>query len=157
MTTAAQATAAPSEIRLGGRSFRMKPFTDVDIAELDNWLRALVIRTARESLPDDASQEDRLTTIEAATRAAMGMSWMSGYGARMMATLDGLAQLIWQSVHHHHPTVMPSVIRRELLDPDTIEEARLTLKRVNEAEPSGDGEKKTGKGRKGKRRKGRRL
>lgn len=157
MATAAQATAAPSEIRLGGLILRMKPFTDSDISELDNWLRALVIRTARESLPDDASQEDRLTTIEAATRAAMGMSWMSGQGARMMATLDGLAQLVWQSVHHHHPTVTPADIRKELLDPDTIEEARLTLKRVNEAKSSGNSQKKTRKGRKGKRRKGSRV
>ena len=142
MTTAAQATAAPVELRLGGHSFRMSPLTDRDIAELDNWLRTRVIRTARESLSPDTSPNDRQLVIDSAVRVAMSMTWMSGDGARQMATLDGMAQLLWQGIQHNHPETTPEQIRGLLLDPVTIEEARDTLRRLNFA---GNGEqKKTG-------------
>lgn len=148
MTTAAQATAAPVEIRLGGHSFRMSPLTDRDIAELDHWLRARVIRTARESLSSDTSLEDKQLVIDSAVRVAMSMTWMSGDGARQMATLDGMAQLLWQGIHHNHPTTTPEEIRASLLDPATIEEARETLRRHNFA--GNGGQKKTRPRKKGK-------
>ena len=44
ITDTARATAAPAEVTLGGRAYRLSPLTDGDVGELDNWVRASTIR-----------------------------------------------------------------------------------------------------------------
>lgn len=136
MSNHATITAAPYPITLGGTTYRMKPLTDADIAELDQWLRARIIRTARESLPDDASEADRRLTMESAVAFATTVTWMSGHGAKLMATLEGMAQLVWQGCHHLQPAVTPEEIRAKLLDPRNLEEARLAFDTLNNSQGS---------------------
>ncbi len=142
MTTAQEATAAPLELRLGDRTFRMSPLTERDIAELDHWLQSRVIRIARESLPPAASEEDRRLTLDVALSRAASLSWMSPEGARLMATLDGMAQLVWQGVKTNHPGIAPAEIRELLLDAANLEESLGAFDRLNNAKkkrPPSDG------------------
>jgi hypothetical protein len=148
LTTRAQATAAPAPITLGDKTFRMSPLSDVDIGELDQWLQARIVRIARNSLPEDADPALRAETIGAALDKAATMTWMSPKGAEMMATLDGMAQLIWQGCHRNHPGLTPEDVRAVLLNPTDIELARATFERLNIQEDSSED-----KARKKKRRK----
>lgn len=142
MNTHAQITAAPMEVPLGGQLYRMSPLNDVDIAELDNWLKARVIRMARESLSPDADEADRRLTVESAIAYATTLTWMSGQGAKLMATLDGMAQIIWQSIKRHHPNVTPAEIRSKLLDPRSMEEAETAFGMLNRVDGQSKKKKK---------------
>jgi hypothetical protein len=117
----------------------MAPLTDADIAELDHWLQARIIRLARDSLPTDATEEDKRLTLEVALNQAAGMTWFSPTGARLMATVDGMARLTWQGIKTHHPDVTPDQIRALLLDPANIDEARVAFEQLNL--PSGQSKK----------------
>ena len=131
MTTHAQATASPAEIHLGSLRLRLSPLTDRDISELDQWLQQRVIRTARASLAADASPEERRETIAIAIETAATLTWMSATGARLMSTIDGWAQIIWQGAHRDHPDMTPGEIRKHLMDPGALDEARETFERLN--------------------------
>lgn len=118
-------------IKLGGTTYTMRPLDSSDVAELDRWLQARVIRTARESLPPDASEADRRLTMESAVALATTITWMSSHGTRMLATIDGMAQIVWCGVRHHHPEITPAEIRTKLLDPKTLDEARQAFEVAN--------------------------
>lgn len=75
--------------------FTMRPLTDEDINELDEWLRSEYIKTVRRSLRDTDDQT-YMREIQLAHDAASSLTWMSGTGARKMATIEGMARLLWQ-------------------------------------------------------------
>ena len=118
-------------IVLGGVTYRMRPLGDADISALDQWLKSRVIRIACESLPENASEADRRLTMESAISFASSVTWMSGHGAKMLATIDGMAQIVWQGVRYHHPEVTPEEIRSKLLDPQTLDDARQAFEAAN--------------------------
>lgn len=116
-------------IFLGKEEYLAQQLTDRDISELDEWIRSRFIEMARKSLASDASEEERERTLRVAMREAQSMTWVSGQGARIIGTIDGLARLMWQMIHHNHPGVTPEQIRRHLADPETMRE---NMARIND-------------------------
>lgn len=106
-------TGAASPLTLGDREFRMSQLNDRDISELDEWVQDRIVAVAERSI-----MRQKLTPSEVERRlaiaysAAAGATWMSGDGARMIATVDGIARLLWQSIHHNHPDVSYEDLRR---------------------------------------------
>lgn len=132
MTTKAEATAAPVPFDMGSVEFQLSPLTDRDISELDNWLRARMVRAARESLPDDATPEQRQETIGAAVVATAGVCLLSDLCASVMATPDGLARVIWQSVKRNHPGLTPEDVEVLLFkETNAIDEALMAFDLAN--------------------------
>ncbi len=132
MTTKAEATAASVPFDMGSVEYQLSPLTDRDISELDNWLRARMVRAARESLPDDATPEQRQETIGAAVVATAGVCLLSDLCASVMATPDGLARVIWQSVKRNHPGIMPNDVEAALLkESNAIDEALMAFDIAN--------------------------
>jgi len=131
MTTAQEATAAPYEIRLGNRTFRMSPLTGADIAELDNWLCAYVIRGVMQGIPENASEADRRMMMDVAISRTIGLTWFSGEGARLMSTVPGWAQITWQGVKTNHPDVTPDMLCDLLFDPSSLREAQAAFEIIN--------------------------
>lgn len=138
-------SAAPRPITFAdGTSFRMSPLTDADISELDNWLRQRYVRTVMDSLPKDATDATEERTRMAAAREAMNLTWMSGLGANIMGTVDGMAQLCWQGCHHNHPDLTPEQLRKYMFNPTNIKEVAFGFKALNNANPQTPGRKKKG-------------
>lgn len=133
-----QASGAPIEITLGDKSYRMSPLTRRDIEELDNYVRATVMTTARASLPQDASEEQKKLTEETALRTAMSMSWMTGEGARLMSSLTGWSRILWQGLRYNHPELTPDSIAALLLDPTNLEQAQKRWHLLNIGPPKVD-------------------
>jgi hypothetical protein len=155
MTTQAEATAAPVPFDMGNAEYLLSPLSAGDISELDNWLRARMVRAARESLPDDATADQRRETIGAAVLATAGVCLLSDLCASVMATPDGLARVIWQSVKRNHPRVTPRRIEVLLLKDDSaIDESLMAFDIANNS-PTVK-KKKTWKQRRRDRKKGRR-
>ena len=134
MTDVAAASASPVPIKLAGREFRMSPLTYDDIGELDQYLRSRVIESARQSLPGDASPDQRAMTEESAIRVACELTWMSGKGAKMMSSLQGWARILWQGLRHNHPELKPEDVVKLLTDPRTLEHAQAEWKRINKGD-----------------------
>lgn len=133
----ATATAAPMEVLLKGKPARMAPLTDKDIAELDNWLKARVIRMARQAIDETWSEEEKRTLYAAAVANATTLTWVSGEGAKLMNTLDGMSQVFWQCFRRYSPRVTLDEVRAAMLDPesrDEMQEAFATLHGLNEKE-----------------------
>lgn len=131
MADMATATAAPVDIHLGGKTFRMSPLTNQDLGELQQYLVSRIMQEARASLPPDATDKQRQITEEAALRYTQGLSWMSGDGARKMADVTGMTRILWQGLKHNHPDITVEEVHTLLLDPATLEDARRDIDRLN--------------------------
>jgi len=131
MTTRAEATAAPGEVTIGDKTYRMSPLTDRDIGELDNWIQAKSLRIARESIPKDASTDEYNRMITAAMVGIQSLTMSSTRGAAVMASVDGLARALWQGIHPHHPDVTVDDVASALYTAKDIGSAAFDFKRVN--------------------------
>lgn len=139
MSDAPDMTAAPAEIVLGDKTFRMAPLTDADIAELDNWVRVRALRLARESLAE-ATPAERREIMTLAFETVPSFAFSAGVGAKMMATIDGVARMIWQGVQHCHPEVTVAEIQERILTPETMTAAMDAWTLINQGGGGKDGE-----------------
>lgn len=143
----ADVTAAPAEIVLGDKTFRMSPLTDADMSEIDNWLRVRALRLARESVAG-ATAAERREVMQLALEFVPNISFTQHSGAEMMGTLDGVARLLWQGIQHNHPDVTLAEIQSRILKPETLQFAMDTWTLLNnqaaaEGEAARSGEKKS--------------
>jgi hypothetical protein len=122
VTTRQAATAASAPVTIGGREFQASPLTDRDSAELDNWVQTRVIKTARDSLDEDTSEQERQETMDSANRIAQSMTWLWGDGAAILATPDGMARLAWQMCKDNHPGLAFEEIRAAILQPTAVDD-----------------------------------
>lgn len=119
------------------RTFNATPLDDVKISELDNWVQARYIATARASLSDSATTKEREETLNIAMRTAVELSAFSGLGARMLSTADGMARLVLAMISEKHPNVTFEQLRKLMFSPDNIREANRIFKRLNLPEMEG--------------------
>jgi len=135
----ARATAAPDEVTLGGRAYRLSPLTDVDVGELDNWVRASAIRTARAAargLPEPEAQ----AVMRRAFASAATQTWFGVLGRE--CSIDMLARLFWQLVKRHHPDASLEAVRQAIAaNPDELADA---LDAFDLLHPTGDAENVAG-------------
>lgn len=127
----ADVTGASFPITLGGAEYHMSPLSDIDIEELNNWLRSRFIQMARDSLPENASQQQVDDTLRVAMQTAHDMSWMTGAGAKQMSHPDGIARLLWQSLRKRHPDLTHAQVRALIVSPATIASVMATFDHVN--------------------------
>lgn len=154
-------TAASVPVTLGGEELLVNRLTDRDISELNEWVRAEFIKMARLSLSGITDKLEREETLRLAMSEAAGISWMSGRGAQMMATPDGLARIIWQGCKDNHPTFPYEFVRSLMMKPGAVQVVRDSLQKIRPKAPGSsngkptrkDGDRKSKKGRrKGRRR-----
>jgi hypothetical protein len=109
---------------------QMKPLSDKDISEMDLWVRVRYIRTAREAAegltPDRYEQELRIAQM-----TAIQLSAFSGMGGKMIATVDGMARVIWQGIKDNHPEITEHRIRALMFSQRNLKEANAAFKMVN--------------------------
>lgn len=108
-------------ITLGGKQYLMSPFSDRDIDEMDNWIRSSVIEMARASLSPAATKAEREETIGCAIREARQLSFLSPEGAKMAASIDGIARVVWIACRKNHPEVKFEEIRAHITNAETID------------------------------------
>lgn len=119
--------------------------TDVDISELDEWVQSRFVKLARASLGDDATQKERDETLRLAMHEAAGLTWMSGQGAKMMASVDGMARLVWQAARSRQPEIAFERIRALMFNPANVQEAARKLNEMRATMHAQRGEHHAGK------------
>lgn len=127
-----------------GKQLWMSPLTDKDIAELDNWVRSYYLKTQRNSLGEDASEEDKIRVERIAQEVAVNLNWYQGLGMQIMAGVDGMTAIVYISAKKRHPEVTFDEIRALLLDPKNLNEANDKFESLNiNSNPQKRGRKKT--------------
>lgn len=133
-----------------GLEIALAPLNDKDMVELDQWIRSFFLEITLkdlEKLPDRV--QDRY--IAQAQKQALGLTFMSGDGAKLMATVDGMTRLIWQMAKKENPKLTLPELRQRMLNPENIEAANRAFSLTHPS--SGDNEKNSGKDRRRKKRK----
>lgn len=149
---AATAAAAPLKFA-DGTVYQMSPLTDKDIAELDAWVQSRIIEMARASLSKDATQIERDETLRIAMQTAVNVTWLSGQGAKILATVPGWTRLVWQAIKKNHPGVTEADVSAHMFSAENVREVNRVFTEQNVVKTPAK-KKKTRKGR--KRKKGRR-
>lgn len=109
----------------------MAPLTDADISELDSWLRSQFIRMVRNSLEESMSDRDKELELAGARRQAAGLMFVTGDGARAMASVDGMARVVWQGIRKNHPEITLEKLRKLLFSPENMEAANDSWEEAN--------------------------
>lgn len=114
--------AAPVEVDLGLIKIRMSPLNDEDMAELDEWVRARYIANARRSVEEEHAVGSDVwrAVVKLAMDEAMGITWSSATGAKLMATTDGMARLAYQGAKRNHPELDFALLRKAMFDPRNV-------------------------------------
>ena len=152
---AATAAAAPLQFS-DGTVYQMSPLSDKDIAELDAWVQSRVIQMARASLLKDAPQSERDETLRIAMQTASSITWLSGQGAQILATVPGWTRLVWQAIKRNHPDVTEEELSAQMFSAENIREVNRVFTEQNVVkEPAKEPAKKKGpkETRKGRKRK----
>lgn len=141
MTNAVQATAAPAELRLAGKTYRMSPLTDGDLGELERHLQTRAFAVAKANL-EGLSPEDRRTLLRVAYDTAYRVTLASPEASAFMRGLEGAAYLLWLGLRHNHPDLTPEAVRPMLTDERTVAEAMDRLDELNGTGPDEDDDAK---------------
>lgn len=123
MPTDTQLTGGTMPFVVSEQTFKARPLTDRDYAELDEYVRAHIINTARK-VAANLSEKERRELLAAAVLAATGLRWTSEEGAKVLNTLEGAAYLSWLMVKHSHKNV-PFNAFYEVFSQDSFVESNL--------------------------------
>lgn len=102
MSDLASLTAAPAEVALGGKTYRISPLRIADYGEFERWVQSKIIRLAEGV--EDPKLRDALVV------KAMGASFFGPEATASIQSTDGKARLIYLAVRRHHPDVTPELI-----------------------------------------------
>jgi hypothetical protein len=122
--------AASYPIKLNDVIYNVAPLDDVDIVELDNYVRQVHIETAATSAVNlPAAVQDRILSI--AVKQASGLSAMSPEGAMILRNTAGVARMLWQGIKRNHPDVTYEKIRSLITSKESIAEANRVFHELN--------------------------
>lgn len=121
-------------ITIGGRTYEVSPLDDDSHLSLDEWVRAQYINRNVKLLAA-LPQADKELALRVAYSEAATISWMSGFGARLMGTIEGVAQLLYEGVRKNHPDVTPQMLKKDLMSPENIAKANAAFKHLNDPDP----------------------
>jgi hypothetical protein len=103
VATLSEATAAPVPVTIEGETYLFSPRTNEDYGILENWVKASIVKIARDSLDEDTPADVREFTLDRALVKAASTDWYSRDGLAIVNTGAGLDFRIWLSLRHKHP------------------------------------------------------
>lgn len=126
--------AVPTELPLDGKTFMISPLSDRDSEELNEWVRAVYIRQARQSL----TEEERDTPegrefVRQAQNEALGLTWHRNPGSRLVfVSKMGIARLLLPGVRRNDRSVTVDDIVACIGTAEAVNIAEETFTRIND-------------------------
>ena len=140
-TQAFYRTGKPFE--LAGLTLKLQPLDSDSIENLDQWVRErhilLGVSTAKKVRPTDPESADLILSLHSMQAATM--TFMSGLGAKVIATPEGMAQLLWEA-SGNKSEFTPKDITKEMYKPENVKRAN---KHLAALQPGKGGSKAKGK------------
>jgi len=112
----------PFKIRTpeGNQEYQTRPLSDADMDEINAWIRSTYMERMEQSVANLTNEVMIKAAAEAALRVVATLDMMDGgQGSRMIACIDGLSRVLWQSMRDDHPELTHAELKRLLLvDPE---------------------------------------
>lgn len=117
-------------ITIGDKTYEISPLNDESHLSLDEWVKSKYIQ-AVVKLNAALPQEDRAEALNVAYKEISTLSWMSGFGAKLMGTVEGVAQLLYEGIRINDPSIKPAQLAKDLLNPENMALANAAFRRLN--------------------------
>lgn len=117
-------TGAAYPLHLGSKTFDAVPLSDLAITELNNWVRGKYIHNARQAITPEMTKEERDEITSIAIRDASTLFAFSGQGAKILATIEGVARLAYVMVNKE---VSESELLQLMMEPENIRETNRVM------------------------------
>ncbi len=116
----AKATAAPVQVKIGGKNMLLSPLRDVDWGEYEEWMRQRYLDLYR---AETQKEEPALRTelMKHAYDQASLLSLTHPRAVELMMSLDGATQLTWMGLRIRQPEVTYEQTYKAMLDEKTYE------------------------------------
>lgn len=111
--------------------YTASPLNDADIVELDHWLQEQFIARVRGSLPEDVSDDDYDRAMRLAYKEAAHLTFMSGQGATLMASVDGISRVLWHQLKKRSPKLTHEQVRKMCTNPVTAKKAAEAFQKLD--------------------------
>ena len=112
---------SPVPITLNGTEYRFSPLTFNDIEELDNWVRHEYMRRVLSAMPEDATKADKEMAFSIAQARVVDITWLSGAGAKLIASVKGMVKIAQLSLQKRNPELTSDRLREIILaDPEAF-------------------------------------
>lgn len=121
-------------ITIGNNTYEVSPLDDDSHMALDEWVRSKYIERNVQLLAA-LPQADKELALKVAYSEAATVTWLSGFGARLMGTVEGVAQLLYEGVRKNHPDVTPKMLKKDLMRPENLAKANAAFKHLNDPDP----------------------
>lgn len=105
MTTAAEATGAPTPIPIDGVEYLVSPLNAGDLGAIDNWLRAQVVAGFMGSLPPDIGDAEYDRAATRAWSTASRVTFGTQDGMRLLQTMPGVVLQTWLGMVRTRPSI----------------------------------------------------
>lgn len=110
---------------------RTKALSDRDLDEVDAWLRQEYMRRVEDSIKVCSAQTKNAMLSQACGLVA-SINFMDGsIGSRMIASVNGLARLVWQAARAEHPELTYANVKHLLVNEENRKQARKTWEDTN--------------------------
>lgn len=120
---------SPVPITLNGEEYRFSPLTFGDIEELDNWVRHEYMRRVKSALDISTDVEDRRLAMTIAQAKLVDLTWLSGAGAKLISSLNGMLKIAQLSLMKHNPSLTEGKLREIILaDKEAFQKLSAALK-----------------------------
>ncbi len=123
----ATTTQAPFTLVLGQHSFQLRPLTDEDNGELDQWVRSHYLQCVRDAMAL-APMAERQEALKVAFAELPFIKAFGGVGSKLMASLLGLAKLVQVSSKTKVPLAN---IVQALRDPEAVSALNAAIDALN--------------------------
>jgi len=114
-----------------GTQILLSPLGDKDVTELDNWVKAKYLHDARSTIPENATEEQKDRIERIAQQTATTLCWWMGHGASIMASIDGMTQVIYQSAKKNNPNITYDEIHSKLFVHENLDLANEAISKTN--------------------------
>jgi hypothetical protein len=101
-------------------TFMASPFCEQDHAELDSFIQKTFLNNGLRML-EHVKPSERESLRRLLIREACSISAADVEGQRILMTLDGWVQILWQKIHRNHPEIRRDWLRTTLFAETTRE------------------------------------
>lgn len=108
-----------------------EPLSDKENIELDAWVRAYYLYIQRSNIPENATDEEKDRIERIAQQIASTLNWYSDQGIRIMASIEGMTQIMYMSIRKRSPELTPEKLRHLLMDERNLDEANKAFEALN--------------------------
>lgn len=127
----ANATKAGVTLEYGELEYELSPLGLRELEYLETYLQGRVIAAGRESIPEDASQEERDQLMRPIVTVAMSLSIMDGMGFNQLMNPAGIVRLFYVSLKRKTPTITLDICRKMIIDPEMSQQIKEAIELLN--------------------------